>query len=74
MSHSVRLSSIGFLKDAGATSVVEFAIVFPLFLILLVGIIIFDSYLAAVHGVQQLASAATFGQASTAESQQRFPL
>jgi Flp pilus assembly protein TadG len=47
-----------FLKDARATSAVEFAIVFPLFLVLLFGIIIFGSYLATVHGVQQLAAEA----------------
>lgn len=40
------------------TSAVEFAIIFPLFLVVLFGIICFGAYLAVVHGVQQLTAEA----------------
>lgn len=39
-------------------SAVEFALVMPLFLMLVFGIIAFGSYFAVVHGVQQLAAEA----------------
>jgi Flp pilus assembly protein TadG len=39
-------------------SAVEFAIVFPLFLFALFGIVMYGAYLAVVHGVQQLAAEA----------------
>jgi Flp pilus assembly protein TadG len=42
-----------------ATAAIEFAIVFPIFLMLLFGIVSFGAYLAVVHGVQQLAAEAT---------------
>lgn len=37
---------------------VEFAMVFPLFLMIVFGIVMFGSYLSVVHGVQQLAAEA----------------
>ena len=39
-------------------SAVEFAMLLPLFLTLVFGIVVFGSYLAVVHGVQQLAAEA----------------
>ncbi|WP_420966541.1 TadE/TadG family type IV pilus assembly protein [Bradyrhizobium sp. B120] len=39
-------------------SAVEFALMLPLFLAFIFGIIVFGSYLAMVHGVQQLAAEA----------------
>lgn len=39
-------------------SAVEFALVTPLFLAMVFGIIMFGSYLAVIHGVQQLAAEA----------------
>jgi Flp pilus assembly protein TadG len=42
---------------AGATAV-EFAMILPVFLAMLFGIVVFGSYLAMVHGVQQLAAEA----------------
>jgi Flp pilus assembly protein TadG len=39
-------------------SAVEFAIVFPLFLLVLFGILVYGSYIAIVHGVQQIAAEA----------------
>ena len=41
----------------GATAV-EFAMLLPVFLTLVFGIVVFGSYLAVVHGVQQLAAEA----------------
>src|ERR1700712_4124544 len=41
----------------GATAV-EFAMVLPIFLTIVFGIVVFGSYLAVVHGVQQLAAEA----------------
>ncbi len=46
------------LQDRAAASAVEFALVFPLFIILLFGIIVYGTYLATIHGVQQLAAEA----------------
>jgi Flp pilus assembly protein TadG len=45
-------------RDCRAASAVEFAFIAPVFLILLFGIIAFGSYLALVHGVQQLTAEA----------------
>jgi len=47
-----------FRCNNSAVSAVEFAIVFPLFMMMLFGIIIYGSYLVVVHGVQQLAAEA----------------
>jgi Flp pilus assembly protein TadG len=47
-----------FFRGEDGASAVEFAIVFPLFLALLFGIIIYGSYLVVVHGVEQLAAEA----------------
>ena len=45
-------------KDTSATSAIEFAIIVPVFLVLLFGLIAFGSYLGIVHGVQQLTAEA----------------
>ena len=47
-----------FTRCRNAASAVEFAILVPVFLVLVFGIIVFGSYLAIVHGVQQLAAEA----------------
>lgn len=47
-----------FTRCRDAASAVEFAILVPVFLVLVFGIIVFGSYLAMVHGVQQLAAEA----------------
>jgi Flp pilus assembly protein TadG len=52
--HSLRMMR----RCPRGASAVEFAIVFPLLLTMLFGIIVFGSYLAVVHGVQQLAAEA----------------
>ena len=45
-------------SDQRAASAVEFAFIAPVFLVLLFGLIAFGSYLAIVHGVQQLTAEA----------------
>jgi Flp pilus assembly protein TadG len=46
------------LRDTGGASAVEFAFIAPVFLVLLLGLIAFGSYLGIVHGVQQLTAEA----------------
>jgi Flp pilus assembly protein TadG len=48
----------GFLRCQRAATAVEFAMLLPLFLAFIFGIVIFGSYLTMVHGVQQLAAEA----------------
>lgn len=52
-------SSVLFLRNKKATAAVEFAILAPVFLLLLMGIIAFGIYLGAANAVQQLAADAT---------------
>jgi len=47
-----------FGKDQSGATAVEFAIMLPMFLALIFGIVVFGSYLTMVHGVQQLAAEA----------------
>lgn len=47
-----------FARCARAASAVEFAMLLPLFLVLVAGIVVFGAYLTMVHGVQQLAAEA----------------
>ena len=47
-----------FSRCTRAASAVEFAIMLPLFLTIIFGIVVFGSYLTMVHGVQQLAAEA----------------
>jgi Flp pilus assembly protein TadG len=49
---------IGFLRCRRGATAVEFAMVLPIFMALVFGIVVFGSYLAMVHGVQQLAAEA----------------
>ncbi|MCC8942312.1 hypothetical protein CI1B_80690 [Bradyrhizobium ivorense] len=49
---------IRFFRCRSGTSAVEFALMLPLFLAVIFGIVVFGSYLAMVHGVQQLAAEA----------------
>jgi Flp pilus assembly protein TadG len=55
----------------GATAV-EFAMLLPVFLTLVFGIVVFGSYLAVIHGVQQLAAEAA--RSSVAGNSERFSL
>lgn len=47
-----------FRHSKGGASAVEFAMILPSFLLIVFGIVMFGSYLAVVHGVQQLAAEA----------------
>ncbi len=47
-----------FIGCRSAASAIEFAILSPVFLLLVFGIVVFGSYLTMVHGVQQLAAEA----------------
>ena len=47
-----------FIPCRSGASAVEFALMLPLFLAIIFGIVVFGSYLAMVHGVQQLAAEA----------------
>jgi Flp pilus assembly protein TadG len=49
---------IKLLRCRRASSAVEFAMVLPIFLTIVFGIVVFGSYLAVIHGVQQLAAEA----------------
>jgi Flp pilus assembly protein TadG len=49
---------IGFVSCRRGATAVEFAMLLPLFLTLVFGIVVFGSYLTMVHGVQQLAAEA----------------
>lgn len=54
--HALRLPR--FTRCVRAASAVEFAMLLPLFLVLVLGIVMFGAYFTMVHGVQQLAAEA----------------
>ncbi len=56
---SARSSIRAFMRNGAGTAAVEFAIIAPVFLLLLMGMIAFGLYLGAANGVQQLAADAT---------------
>jgi Flp pilus assembly protein TadG len=59
-----------FIADRRGSSAVEFAIILPVYLMLLLGIFAYGSYLALVHGIQQItaeAARASVGGLSDAE-------
>ena len=61
-----------FARARDGAIAVEFAILAPVFLMLVFGIIMYGSYLAVVHGVQQLAAeAARSSVAGLSESERR---
>jgi Flp pilus assembly protein TadG len=47
-----------FLSTRDGTSAVEFAIIFPVFLVVVVGLVVYGAYFGVVHGVQQLTAEA----------------
>lgn len=77
-----------FWKCQSASSAVEFALVIPLFLLLLFGMLVYGGHLAVVHGLQQLAAEAarqsigglsetertTLAKAYVAENANAYPL
>jgi len=46
----------GFARDPGGAGAIEFAIVAPLFLLILLGLLVYGIYLGSVHSVEQLAA------------------
>jgi Flp pilus assembly protein TadG len=52
------ITPVRFASCRRGSSAVEFAMLLPVFLTVVFGIIVFGSYLAVVHGVQQLAAEA----------------
>lgn len=57
MSKNSRLPSLhGFRTDVSATSAIEFAILAPIFLLFLMGLIAYGVYFGASHSVQQIAA------------------
>ena len=59
-----------FLCRRGAAAV-EFAMLLPVFLVLVFGIVVFGSYLTMVHGVQQLAAEAARSSVAGITDQER---
>lgn len=57
MKHAIR-NLKKFQRAQSGASAVEFAMILPSFLLIVFGIVMFGSYLAVVHGVQQLAAEA----------------
>lgn len=51
-------SLIRLMRCRRGSSAVEFAMVLPIFLTIVFGIVVFGSYLSVIHGVQQLAAEA----------------
>ena len=47
-----------FLRDKQGTAAIEFALVLPVFLLILFGILFYGLYFGAVHAVQQIAAEA----------------
>ncbi len=61
-------------RDGRAAAAVEFALVVPVFLTVLFGIITYGSYLAVVHGVQQLAAEAARASIAGLSDSERLTL
>ena len=55
-----RIENVAFklMRCRRGSSAVEFAMVLPIFLTIVFGIVVFGSYLSIIHGVQQLAAEA----------------
>ncbi len=67
------LARTGFRKAAGGTAAVEFAILGPVLVLLLLGIVVYGGYFLMAHSVQQLANdaaRAALGGLSDSERQQ----
>src|ERR1700733_12627413 len=61
----------GFLTCRRGATAVEFAMLLPVFLVLVFGIVVFGSYLTMVHGVQQLAAEAARSSVAGMTDQER---
>ena len=63
-----------FLSCRRGASAVEFAMLLPVFLTMVFGIVVFGSYLAVVHGLQQLAAEAARSSIAGMSSSERASL
>jgi Flp pilus assembly protein TadG len=63
-----------FRNSRDGAAAVEFALVVPLFLLLVFGIVVYGAYLAVVHGVQQLAAEAARSSVAGLSDQERSAL
>jgi Flp pilus assembly protein TadG len=63
-----------FARCIRAASAVEFAMLLPLFLVLVFGIVVFGAYLTMVHGVQQLAAEAARSSGAGLSETERISL
>jgi Flp pilus assembly protein TadG len=61
-------------RDKSGASAIEMALVFPLFLIVLLGIVAYGIYFGAAHSVQQLAADAARASVAGLNSQERVTL
>jgi len=67
-------SARGFGKDKRGVAAIEFAIIAPVMLALLFGILCYGMYFGTVHGVQQLAAEAARAAISGMNNQERTTL
>src|ERR1700743_2156282 len=65
---------MNFFRCRRGASAVEFAIVLPIFLTMLFGIVVFGSYFAMVHGVEQLAAEAALSSIASLSGTHRSSL
>lgn len=63
-----------FRKNESGTSAVEFAIVAPVFLVLMLGMFGYGIYFGAVHSVQQLSASAARASIAGLDQQERVAL
>lgn len=65
---------LAFLRHRDGTSAVEFALVVPIFLTVLFGIITYGAYLGVLHGVQQLTAEAARASIAGLSDDERLSL
>jgi Flp pilus assembly protein TadG len=64
----------GLKRDTYGASAVEFAIVVPIFLLILLGIMVYGAYLGVLHSVQQLTAEAARASIAGLNDQERLTL
>ena len=63
-----------FIPDRRGSSAVEFAIILPIYLMMLLGIFAYGSYLALVHGIQQITAEAARASVAGLSDAERLSL
>ena len=71
LSHRAAARKLG---DASGVSAIEFAIVFPIFLIAVLGLLVYAIYFGTVHSVQQLAAEAARASVAGISASERADL